>query len=133
MDPSAMIVDIGHGAAAGKVWVLCSRVLLLSCDRLLITSDAETAGTWQLLLDRILEADPKGAIYRISWNPSHHGGRPFAHNSPTGGVSHDVDPRAVSPGVHASKFALRWTTKPRGPTASSASSKSTFVRSSSFS
>ena len=83
-DRSAMIAEIGHAGSSIKIWPMCSGMLFLARDKLLITSDAEEA-TWQPVLDKMLQEDPEGAVFRIRRKPSRHGGRPFVTPSATAG------------------------------------------------
>ena len=48
--------------------------------KVLLASDAEP-DTWQEVMDKMLQEDPLGAVSRIRWKPSRHGGKPFASPS----------------------------------------------------
>ena len=76
-EPSALIVELTGAAAALQAWTLCSGILALSSEKLLVSTDAEPEA-WQPMLDSLMKQDPKSAIVRIKWRPSRHGGRPWA-------------------------------------------------------
>ncbi|CAK0911495.1 unnamed protein product, partial [Prorocentrum cordatum] len=57
--PSTLLVEIGHACAAFCAWPLCSGILFLSSERLLVVRDA-SEGTSTSAMDQAIKDDPEG-------------------------------------------------------------------------
>ena len=76
-EPGALLVEFGHTKALIDALEPVENIVLVS-SRLALVTTPERSEHWCALLTRQLETDPLGAITKLRFRPSRHGGRAFA-------------------------------------------------------
>jgi hypothetical protein len=76
-EPGALLTEFGHTKALTEALESIENIVLVS-PRLALVTTSESSEHWCALLTRQLKSDPLGAIMKLRFRPSRHGGRAFA-------------------------------------------------------